>query len=422
MAVFYCSWSINVPFHDVQTMISFKWPTNWAKDDEPRPPLHLLGPTFPELRSLHLEYAHLGSGSLFASLHSCHHLTALTLDSCECDDTVTAAALLGQLTGLRSLVLAATTPLRLASKVSTLTSLWLGVEPGEEMFSNSTLTAQELVSTAAHNPQLQSLRATSLVPSPTAQDLQLLLTSLPFLTSLSLGTTLQADHVLTLLRHGTHITSLTVDSMEVKRSLAPEACSWKSLTISMSFPNVLTLANLPLDSIEELSLPYQQARLELPLTTVPTPQVPALLHKAAAVIARTQSCDWLCLTGTDDRGPVQPHFGPATRLQLLQALAPLRHAGLRSFSLDGFSCEFEMGAPEVEALSTSIGNHLKSMSVGSMGRVTLSTTFWPVLRSHFPALNWVSPGRHACGAVNTADHILEGCTSPVDPAPTQQHV
>jgi hypothetical protein len=85
----------------------------------------------------------------------------------------------------------------------------------------------------------------------------------------------------------------------------------------------LTLNYLPLNSLEELSLPRQAASLTLPLTTVPTPQVPALLHKEAAVIARNQTLKQKAgpLAGMEDGGPVQPHFTAGTRLQLLRALA-----------------------------------------------------------------------------------------------------
>jgi hypothetical protein len=137
--------------------------------------------------------------------------------------------------------------------------------------------------------------------------------------------------------------------------------------------------------------------------------VPALLRKAAAVIARHLS--WkeepgskpLYLKDEEDRGSVQPHFTAATRLQLLQALAPLKDAGIHKLYLHGFGCEFEMGASEVEALSTSIGSHLTSLTVGWLGKVTLTPTFWPALRSHLPALRVISLCEHICGAVTTAD-------------------
>jgi hypothetical protein len=388
-------------------------------DDSSGAHLHLLGLTFPGLRDLNLGDAHLGSGSLFAGLLGCQHLTELTLSYCECGDeeeTVTAAALLGRLTGLCSLVLEGSTPRALASEVSTLTSLSLGntvVYDTEDV--DDALTVEQLVSIAARNPQLQSLHCSPVVPSPTAQDLQLLLTSLTSLTSLSLGTRLQAAEVLTLLRYGTHITSLSIHSMELDYCLPEQQCSWRELRLGDYFPNVLTLANLVnilKDSVEVSFTGYSRAaaRLELPLTTVPTPQVPALLHKAAAVIACNQS--WkqepeplLSLDGTEYDGSVQPHFTAATRLQLLQALAPLRHAGIRMLHLHGFSCEFEMGAPEVEALSTSIGSDIKSMLLGSGGKVTLSPTFWPALRSHFPALRDVWLGKHSDGAVHTSDLV-----------------
>jgi hypothetical protein len=207
--------------------------------------LHLLGPAFPELRDLYLGDAQLGSGSLSVSLAGCQHLTELTLSDCECDDDediVAAAALLGRLTGLRSLDLEGSTPAALALKVSTLTSVSLGREAGKcRGHVHGALTAGQLVSLATRNPQLQYLHCNPLVTRPTSQDLQLLLTSLPSLTSLSLGTALQADHVLTLLRHGTHITSLTANSMELEHTLAEQRCSWRELKLGDSLTKCLDL-------------------------------------------------------------------------------------------------------------------------------------------------------------------------------------
>jgi hypothetical protein len=137
-----------------------------------------------------------------------------------------------------------------------------------------------------------------------------------------------------------------------------------------------------------------------------------LLHKAATAIAETQAWqqhqrELLLLQQSDpSQGRVQPSFTAQTRVDLLKALAPLKHLAYQKFWLSGFSCEFQMGGPELAALNASIGNSLESILLGNRGQVTLDTSFWPALLKVFPALKHLGVYAHVRGATTMADLAL----------------
>jgi hypothetical protein len=70
------------------------------------------------------------------------------------------------------------------------------------------------------------------------------------------------------------------------------------------------------------------------------------------------------------------------RVQLLRAMAPLRHPHLKGLTLivDGF----ELGQPEVAALQHSFGAGLRALSIGDC---TLVPSFWVALTELLPTVS-----------------------------------
>jgi hypothetical protein len=395
--------------------------------------LHLLGPAFPSLRSLQLNDAGLGKGSLFASLRSCPHFVELHLLGCtvEESDVGVVAALLGSLPSLQHFDLDAITPVEVASCLTTLTLFDYEQLHGdrEDDDDDPQDQFQPYAAVAAGNVNLQTLEL-HLPVSVTAGDLQQVLSSCRSLRTLHLRAAIQQDALQVLLKHGAHLEDVAVRSLEAEHSMVRQPCRWTCLELySDVFPNVLTLAHLSFQGLESLSMPGGPGCLSLPLTTVPTEQVPALVRKAAATIASTRSWQQqqqqkqqqqqlqlpqqrvergVCLECSCDLdGPVQPEFTGSTACELLMALEPLRSPATDRFSLDGFQgCEFVMGSPEVAALRLGLGSSLKRLRLGVRGRVTLSPSFWPSLAQELPGLEQLWLGPCVSGATTQGDLAL----------------
>jgi hypothetical protein len=131
----------------------------------------------------------------------------------------------------------------------------------------------------------------------------------------------------------------------------------------------------------------KQQLLELPLGRVATGDLPALAHQAAINLAGCPAWQqaqlpkiWLW-NAEGDYDPVEHRWTSEQRVQLLRAVAPLRHPHLTSFTLDVDG--FELGQPEVAALQHSFGAGLTTLSLGSC---TLVPTFWAAVNEHLPSV------------------------------------
>jgi hypothetical protein len=367
--------------------------------------VHLMGPAMPALR--HLEVAlhnwELGDAGFFSSLQLCTHLTALHLRTFIVrTDTaaVAAAAALARLTNLRELGLRTASrchvcPSTLVKHLTALTSLCLHNNSFRGEHSSAPLYAA-----AAKNPGLQSFsvdicKSRDVPEAP----LQQLLEACPSLTHLGFDNTCVQQNVLdVLLTHGTNITSLTASCIKPNSSIAAREVSWRKLVLTNDdHPTALHLANLPLQSVTSLQLSEDPdaglGRLELPISSVPSDQLPGLLLQATSNLARCPAWrskpeSWVTLVGDpdfdDEDGDDVRFLTPDQRLGLLQALAPLHgpHVGGFELGIKGF--DVTLGTAEVMALAESLGQGLVELK---LSHVTLSAGFWAALDHALPALH-----------------------------------
>jgi hypothetical protein len=149
-------------------------------------------------------------------------------------------------------------------------------------------------------------------------------------------------------------------------------------------------AFLPLKTVQKLVniSSLMQQWLQLPLGRMATADLPGLVYKAAINLAgcpawqQTQLPDmWLCSNSTS-YNPQEHSWTSEQRVQLLRAMAPLRHPHLTSFTLavDGF----ELGQHEVAALQHSFGAGLTTLGLGFC---TLLPSFWVALNDVLPNVN-----------------------------------
>jgi hypothetical protein len=212
-----------------------------------------------------------------------------------------------------------------------------------------------------------------------------------------------------LLTHGTNITSLVVRQIEAQVNRSGTQCRWSSLELTR-YPTLLTIAYLPLRTVHQLKLRSSNLVmqlglvLQLPAGTVPINQLPALLRQAASNLA---SCPaWqqppsqqtgvqrrqfspLCLC--PGAGPAGRSFSGVERIQLLDALAPLRSPRVAHVMLALDALDAAFGQAEVKALEHSLGSSLTSLY---LGLCTLDSSFWSALAQALPQLKelWLGPG------------------------------
>jgi hypothetical protein len=245
---------------------------------------------------------------------------------------------------------------------------------------------------ATHNTQLQKLVVEgSQGVNLLACHLQHLLTSCPGLTELVLNyRSMDQDGLDTLLTHGTRITHLTLSGSSLTASRAHAPCTWEVLRLS--HPSLKQLAYLPLRSVQELTTGYSQGpsgnKLQLRFNSAtPAPQLLSLFSQAASNLAACPACTrqpqhfaGLHLAGT------HPGLTPQQRVQLFEALAPLRVMQLQQLRIYS---PLELGSPEVEALAHSLGDGIKSLD---LWYCTLTGSFWTLLAQHLPNLQHLTLG------------------------------
>jgi hypothetical protein len=221
-----------------------------------------------------------------------------------------------------------------------------------------------------------------------------------------------------LLTYGTNITHVSAATLEPSTSMAHRQCKWSDVTLrSEDHPSVLHLAYLPLHTVTQLLFHTSDAlglaSLSLPLSTVHTSDIPALMHKAATNLVACPAwqgdpADTIYLWG-DSRSDIrqwQLSFGEAERVQLFEALAPL--AGPTTTQL--CICidqilPFKLGQAEVAALGRALGGTLSSLE---LSHCTLAPGFWAGLSTALPHLDILELG--AGNQCDSAD-VIAYCSS-----------
>jgi hypothetical protein len=306
-----------------------------------------------------------------------------------------AAAALSCLPSLTSVTLANGSPLGLTAHLTGLTSLWL---------INHQDTEDSWVAAAASNPKLQSLSVVDDEESDvgdlvSADSIQQLLASCPRLTYLDLkDSILDQEGLDELLRLGTSITTLRVNSMLLHSSRADAVCKWSRLSLTAEaddFPNVLHLAYLPLRTVQELEMHTSLWELHVPVGLVTNSQLAGLVHQAATNIAEsplwakevTSQLILFC-----DPGELPDHLvslEPEERVALLQALATMGGPRILYLDLRLRGINLTMGRAEVQAVRSSVGPQLESLE---LEQVTLTADFWAALPDTLPNLDTLRLG------------------------------
>jgi hypothetical protein len=297
------------------------------------------------------------------------------------------AAALARLKSLKEVTLEGCTPLGLLAQVSSLTELIL---------SGSYHTTPDWVTAAAHNPELHKFRLSGKIEDADrvlqhdlpADQLEQLLAACPTLTDLDLRICNISQECLDLLLAlGTCITSLTVRDINVGESRANAPCQWEKLTICAGSRGLSMhqAAFLPLKTVHQLGSTLLICDLQLPLSSVPLGEIPALLHQAATNLAGCPArqhahplgvCLWNATTAFN---PLEHRWTSEQRVQLLRAIAPLRHPHLTGFVFAATG--WELGQPEVTALHHSFGAGLATLQ---LGYCTLLPSFWAALNERLP--------------------------------------
>jgi hypothetical protein len=341
--------------------------------------LPFLSSAFPALRVLELHDVNLGAAALLCSLAACSQLQELKLNDCSIDPPAVqpATALLARLPSLVSLSLDETL-WELAAQLTNLTSLSLRM-----FLSHGHL---DILSVIPATPSLLalSIEAFEWNGSNQASQLQRLLACCPSLTHLDMGFLHLGQQGLdVLLQQGTHVTSLSVAGIKPTECRRRSACRWKKL--SVQWPS-LAAAYLPLQAVEQL-VGFDCLSLYKLGDGI---DAAASLHQAASNLA---AC------------PAWEHTPPAA-LQLIDckadmsALGLLRSLGpLHAVQFKGFKIDYpgQLGASEVQALRTSLGNGLQQLTLTC---ATLNTGFWQALPEHLPGLQhlWLGSRVAASGA------------------------
>jgi hypothetical protein len=274
---------------------------------------------------------------------------------------------------------------------------------------------EQLVMLAARNTQLQMLIITgSHVGSEDmgAVHLQHLITSCSGLTELQLNSRdIDQDGLDTLLAHGTNITQLTLSSSSrLTASRAHVPCSWKVLKLTE--PSLQQLAYLPLNSVQELAAGSSGNTLRLHLNSaIPAPQLLSLLSQATTNLAACPACNTQPqrFTGFQLAGTF-PTLTPQQRVQLFEALAPLRVLQLERLSI-ATNEGLELGLPEVEALAHSLGDSIKVLEFWGC---TVVSSFWRPLAQRLPNLQHLQLGFDARVGVSDLSFFL-GMRSQANP-------
>jgi hypothetical protein len=341
--------------------------------------LHLLIWAFPALTELRLSHVDLGDGALSSMLAvqpTCP-ISSLTLTCCNIKDTAVdaAATALARLPSLKACCVTGggTVPLRIASQLTGLTQLQgeqeAGVPPPDT----------QLVKAVSRNKGLQSLRVSfTRSVSLSAKMLQCLLTSCINLTQLDLTFQRVNDEGLDiLLQHGTNITDVRFEHLDLTRSRADSICKWESLWLDLTDPLLAGLAYLPLRSVQKLETGYTAGTLHL--SFLPSSKLVLLLQQAVSNLKacpawQKQPAARILLYAHPWHSTAIPDSQAA---QLLHALSPLAGPHLQHL---GVSIDVEFGQEEVQVLASS---SLRSLS---LRRGVIKPSFWPALSQHLPHL------------------------------------
>jgi hypothetical protein len=332
---------------------------------------------------------------------------------------------MAQLPSLKALLLSWSTPLSLASQVTSLTQLKLLCrhEPLEQ-----------LVQLAAQNPHLLSVQLST--PSSRgnvfpAVHLRSLLSALPSLTSLTLScNTIDQGGLDALLELGTSITYLAVYSIRAVQDRSKQPCNWKHLHFAGGGEaNSVYLGHLPLEGIETLAHWLEAETLGcfgLPVSTVAAEELPAVLSKA--VLNLSSSVAWrqkppseiqlVTMAADQDEAPFWAGLPAHVWLPLFRALAPLGGPHVTSFKFTLLAASaVTLGAAELKALSSSLGQGLKHLYLedycndsGHPAGVFIADDFWPALRTCFPGLQQLTL-HNVGGSITEMDLIMCGQAS-----------
>jgi hypothetical protein len=370
----------------------------------------------------------------------------LKISNCTLDHQAQAdaAAALAQLPSLRALALDDGTPLGFVSQLTTLTALSLTGR--SEPFA-------DLVAAAAQQPHLHTVE---LGTSHSAGDtvapelLSQLLSSCRSLASLDIHHHISQEGLEVLMQLGRNISSVRARSIQAIHQVQPgQYFKWRSLELyGPESADVRYLAHLALQAVPGVALRHGLGGLGLPVHVVPPAHLPSLLAAAATNIAAhaarhpsSSNTSQLSSIGVFSMPPstpggasVAPHaWGAESRGSLFQALTPLGGRHVRSFSLtmETGQC-FKMGAEELHALSSSLGKSIteiflevSSSSTQQGPGIILEPSFWPALRTCFPALTKltlvdVSVGSHASSGSDLVANIV--MCAQASPAPISFHL
>jgi hypothetical protein len=337
---------------------------------------------------------------MLASLQTCTQLFHLNLRWCTIDKAAVpgSAVLLSRLPSLRELVLGGTTPEALAQGVTQLTSLFLHDSPTCEFDELCTFTLQF--------SQLQYL-GISLdmygIPCHT-QHLRRLLLALTQLQSLELCSALDQQGLDAVLKHGKHLTRLTVREVLLTDTRASAASTLRGLEWE-GLVSIEPWAYLPLHSMESLTisslafeeqhLPGKEWWLPVQCRGSSSGSLPSLMAQAASNILR---CPAWAASGTGltlglitgektneedvDAQVVNEAalHSSSTRLGVIRALGPLMsRVSHFSIQMPGFT----LGASEVAALGEVGGPHITHLTLEA---ADVSSDFWPSVWAHLPVL------------------------------------
>jgi hypothetical protein len=231
-----------------------------------------------------------------------------------------------------------------------------------------------------------------------------------------------------LLAHGTNITSLVVRQIDAQVNRSDAQCRWSRLFLG-NYPTLLAIANLPLRTVQQLQLRsgiltmQLGLKLQLPVGTIPMSQLSALLRQAASNLAscpawqqppsqqdNMQQRQFSPLGLFADGDPAAPSFSGAQRIQLLNALAPLRGPRVTCVALALHASDAAFGQTEVMALQSSLGSGLTSLYLRSC---TLDSSFWSALSQALPQLHelWLGPGVECeTWPLDLAPQVLNYCS------------
>jgi hypothetical protein len=368
--------------------------------------LELLSQAFPALHSLKLDAAGNLDGAVLSGLQGCQQLCQLHLHNCGVsrEAVESSAAALGRLPSLKEVSLWGSTPLELVAQLTGLTKLAMQAPNSWSI---------DWVQVATHNPQLQCLsQAEAWGPwscDVPASSLEQVLRACPGMTQLQLACkSIDQAGLDVLLTHGSNITSLAAFSLDADTSRADAQCSWEELHFSTA-PKLQHIAYLPLKTVKFLSpglLSDLGPDLRLPVGTMPDDQLPALLHQAAANLASApawQLEEYSHITLRAGSRTTPHNLSSELRLQLLQALAPLKFPRETKLELYGCDC----GRPEVAALQHSLGSEL---TILSLAHCSLTPCFWSALHQLLPNLTEVTLERQV--ECQVSDLIVFCCTRP----------